>query len=236
MERKDLTIGLCDLTPEDHICFLFDSEEEHRAVIGEFVKIGIEKNEKVIYVRDARSESAILEYTERAGMDAHASVAKGQVEISGFARAYMYGSEFNPERMIRLVRNETAMALAQGWSGLRLTMEMTWLLARRPGSHRIIEYEAMANRFIYGSKRLAMCQYDRRYLKPELLLYALSTHPAVVVGGRVHDNPYYRIPPPFMKRETAGAILSHWLADIDDYNRPSVARSRTAGSESLLDF
>jgi len=223
MKPTDLTIGLWDLALEDHVCFLFDSEEQHRTVIGELLKLGMERGEKVVYVRDARSESTILEYIERAGIDAHASVAKGQLEITSFARVYMYGNEFNPERMVRLVRNETEIALAEGWSGLRLTIEMTWVLTRRPGSQRIVEYESMSTRFIRCSKCLCLCQYDCRHLRPELLLYALSTHPVVVMGGRVYDNPYYRIPPPFMKKEKAGDILNHWLTDIDSYNRPSVA-------------
>ena len=226
MEPADLTLGLRNLAPEDHICFLFDSEEEHRSVVGEFLRLGMLRDEKVIYVRDARSESTILEYIEQSRPDLDATLSNGQVEISGFAQTYMYGSEFNPERMVRLVRNETEIALAQGWSGLRFTIEMTWLLTRRPGSHRIMEYEALANRFICSSKCLAMCQYDRRYLRPELLLQALSTHPVVVMAGCVHENPYYRVSPPFMKKDAAGAILSHWLADIYSCKRSSAANSQ----------
>lgn len=214
MEPRCPPISLSDLGPKDHVCFLFDSEEDHRAVVGEFVRLGAERGEKLIYVRDARSEITIRDYLKKTGVDVEKCLAAGQLEITDFVRAYMYGSVFDPERMIRLVGNETEIALAQGWSGLRLTIEMTWVLSRRPGSERVVQYESISNRFYRRSRCLAMCQYDRRYLKPELLLNALSTHPVVAWGERVYENPFYRIPPPAIGKIPAAQILNHWLSDL----------------------
>jgi PAS domain S-box-containing protein len=39
-----------------------------------------------------------------------------------------------------------------------------------------------------------VCQYNRAQLAPEVLLAALHTHPAAIVGAAVHSNPFYEAP------------------------------------------
>ena len=74
---------------------------------------------------------------------------------------------------------------------------MSWALKGMSGSERLIEYESKLNDFFPESKCLALCQYDRRLFKPEMLLDVLATHPAVVVDTDVYQNAYYTPPSEF---------------------------------------
>jgi hypothetical protein len=58
--------------------------------------------------------------------------------------------------------------LVEGYPALRVTGEMTWALRGMPGFERLVEYEAKPNESIPGNKCLAICQYDRRCLAPEM--------------------------------------------------------------------
>jgi len=165
-----------DLKPADHLCCLYETEEEHRALLAPYLRQGLEMDEKVLYIVDAHTAETVLKYLRDDGVKVEPYLTDGQLSILTASDAYMRDRVFNPDRMIDLLRSETERALAQGYSALRVTGEMTWALRGLPGSERLIEYEAKLNRFLPGSKCLALCQYDRQRFQPDVLLDVLATH------------------------------------------------------------
>lgn len=213
MQSTCRSITLEDLGPEDHLCLLFKTEQEKHLVLLSFVQLGLKGTEKVIYVGDAHQPEAVMQQlTVDPNGDRH--VSTGQLRITNFAEVNMHGSVFDPDRMLRLLHNETAVALDEGWHGLRVAIEMTWALKGLPGSGRLVEFEAKSNAFYCRSKCLAMCLYDLRCFSPLQLLYVLATHPTVIYRQHVCDNIYYRIPQSFINRESASEILDDWLDEL----------------------
>jgi PAS domain S-box-containing protein len=196
--------------PGDHLCCLYETEEEHRAVLTTFLRQGLERGEKVLYIVDAHTAEAILGYLRDEGVDVEACLERGQFAILSRDEAYMREGVFDPEQMIALLRAETERALAEGYPALRVTGEMTWALRGLPGSERLIEYEAKLNEFFPGSQCLAICQYDRRRFDAALLLDVLRTHPIAVIGTEVYDNFYYIPPAEFLSGDRAMVELQHW--------------------------
>jgi PAS domain S-box-containing protein len=146
-------------------------------------------------------------------------LASGQLSILTVDDAYMREGIFDPDRMIALLRTETERALAEGYSALRVTGEMTWALRGLPGSERLIEYETRLNEFFPGSKCLAICQYDRRRFDPAVLLEVLRTHPIAVVGTEVYDNLYYIPPAGLLGGDLPAAELRHWAQNLAEHKR-----------------
>ena len=193
-----------DLKPGDHLCCIYESEEEHRAVLTPYLIQGLERREKVLYIVDAHTAEAVLDYLRERALDVDSFLASGQLAILTRADAYLRDGRFDPDRMLDLLRSETERALAEGWTALRVTGEMTWALRGEPGSERLIEYESRLNEFFPGSRCLAICQYDRRRFAPEVLLDVLHTHPFVLLGTRLFDNSYYLPPAAFLGDRAAG--------------------------------
>jgi len=215
--RSVRSIG--DLGPGDHLCCLYETEEEHRAVLTPFLRQGLERGEKVLYIVDARGAETVLGYLRDDGLDPESYLASGQLTILTADEAYLKQGVFDPDGMIALLRTETEGALAEGYAALRVTGEMTWALRGLPGSQRLIEYEAKLNEFFPGSNCLAICQYDRRAFGPELLLDVLCTHPVAVVGTEVYDNLYYMPPADFLNDEPLAAQLRHWVQNLAERKR-----------------
>lgn len=211
-ERQILTIA--ELQHGDHLCFIYETEEEHRAVITPFLRRGLEGGEKVLYIVDSRTAGAILDYLRRDGVKVDEFLARGQLSLLSSNDAYLKGGVFDPEAMIATLRAETARAVSEGYSALRVTGEMTWALRGLPGSDRLIEYETRLNRFFPGSRCLGICQYDRRRFAPEILLDILRTHPFVVIGAAVHRNLYYVPVEEITQANRPAAELRRWLANL----------------------
>jgi len=199
---------IADLKPGDHLCCIYETEEEHRAVLTPFLRQGLERGEKVIYIADERIAEAVLDYLRDDGLDPQPYLERGQLIILTRDDAYLRDGFFDPDGMIALLREETERALAEGYAALRVTGEMTWALRGLPGSGRLIDYEAKLNEFFPGSRCLAICQYDRRRFPPDVLLEVLRTHPVVMIGTEVYDNFYYKPP------ESAAAELERWIENL----------------------
>ena len=177
-----------DVKPGDHIAWLYETEERHRAVLTPFLRQGLEGSEKVLYIVDSHTIETILGYLRDAGLNVEPYLASGQLTILTCDKTYIREGIFDPERMIAFLLAETERALAEGYTALRSSGEMTWALRGLPGSQRLIEYEARLNGFVPGSKCLLICQYNRWRFGSKVLLDALRTHPRSVVGNVLYDD------------------------------------------------
>jgi PAS domain S-box-containing protein len=206
--------GIIDPEPGDHFCCIYETDEEHRAVITPFLRRGLEEGEKALYIVDSRTAETILAYLREDGMDVESFLSKGQLVILTFDESYMREAAFDPDAMIALMRAETKKALHEGYSALRVTGEMTWALKGLSGSEKLMEYEAKLNKFFPGSQCMAICQYDMRRFDPLILLDVLNTHPIAVIGTEIFDNFYYMPPEDFSGLGPAAARLRSRLRNL----------------------
>lgn len=190
-----------DLAPGDHLFCLYGTEEDRRALLVPFVRHGLERGEKVLYV-DAQTAEAVFRYMREDGLEPRTFIDSGQLAIFGPERPSRADGTFNPDAMIALIAQETESALARGFTALRVIGEMTWTLRGSVTSKMLIEFESKATALLSETKCTGLCLYDRRQFAPCILLDALAAHPAATAGVSVHDN-IFRLPP----REFLGAIL-----------------------------
>lgn len=69
------------LKPGDHLCVLYETEEEHKSVITPFLRAGLENNEKVLYIVDVRTSQAVIDYLREDGLDVNSYLKSGQLSI-----------------------------------------------------------------------------------------------------------------------------------------------------------
>jgi hypothetical protein len=200
----------------DHYCGIYRTDDDHRAIIVDYIREGVRKHEKMFYILNIQTAAQLKATLAAAAIDADALVTKGQLMILTAKEAYLRDGQFEPDRMIALLREETDKALDEGYAALRATGEMTWALAGEPGSERLVEYESMLNEFFPTSKCYAVCQYDRRRFDAEMLLDILHTHPKVLFGREGFDNrEMYFVPNrAFVGGNRQDVVLDTWLKNL----------------------
>jgi hypothetical protein len=229
----ELEQRLSDLEPGDHLCFIYNTEEESRALLASFVRQGLERNEKVLYVVDSHTAEQVHNYLQDDGIEVWLYGRTGQLRILTADEVYTREGFFDPDGMISLLRKETERAVDDGYSALRITGEMTWALRELPGSERLIEYEAKLNDFFHGSKCLAICQYERPKFEAMLLLDVLGTHPLVVIGTEILDN-FNCVPSKkFSGPDAEAAKLNSWLNNLVKRKRAEEALRESKEKESV---
>jgi hypothetical protein len=75
---------------------------------------------------------------------------------------------------------------------------MTWALSNLPGVDELFSYEAKLNRLLPRFPQVVLCLYELDRFDGEVLVDVLKTHPKVLLGGILLDNPYYLEPEEFL--------------------------------------
>jgi hypothetical protein len=213
-EHNTTAANLNKLSPGDHTCGLYRTEEDIRSLMFHFVQQGVERGEKICYILNAHSAAELMDVLTQGGLNPQALIDKGQLVLLTSKEAYMREREFHPDRMVALLAEETDKAIAEGYSALRATGEMTWALAGEPGSERLIEYEAKLNDFFVNSRCLGVCQYDMRRFDAELLLEVLHTHPRVMLDMQPYDNTNAYYVPGQLNEARESKMLHQWLKNL----------------------
>jgi KaiC/GvpD/RAD55 family RecA-like ATPase len=164
--------------PPNHICSIRDAAPEDLGFVTSYIRQGVRKNERVVYIQETHSRDLILEHLGAAGLDAPALLASGQLRILTPDETYLQGGAFDPHAMIELLRASIEEALRDGYTGLRGLGEATWILRGAPGCYRLVEYEHMVNEVLQGAPATALCLYDARRFSPDILTEVARAHAA----------------------------------------------------------
>jgi hypothetical protein len=211
-----MTTAIQQMKAGDHYCGIYRTDADHHALILDFIRDGIARHEKMFYIVNLHTGASLRGLLERGGVDVDALMRKGQLVILTAKEAYLKEGEFDPDKMVALLKSETQKALGEGYAALRVTGEMTWALTGEPGSERLVEYESKLNEFFPDSKCYAICQYDRRRFDSEVLLDILHTHPKVMCGTEGFDNErmYFVPPKAFLGTDRQSGVLDRWLENL----------------------
>lgn len=177
----------------DHICSISDTEEQQLITAATYLTDGIERGERCVYVAETRAVLQRFDVALQAtGLDAALLMARGALIELTHAEAHLIGGRFDCERTLAMIDDAIRQAIADGFSGLRMCGDMSWLLLDAPGSTEVASYEARLNQVFANTRSAAMCQYNRRRLPGPLINMALTTHPTAVVAGQHKFNPFFQ--------------------------------------------
>lgn len=203
MDRSDeLGRELKRLRQGDHLCHFYETATAVEAMVVPFFQDGLARNERCLFIADDANAHQTTQMLARAGVDAKREIERGALRILTTREAYLPAGRFEPLAMLEKLERETDDALAAGFSGLRGSGDMAWVLGPHAGTDQLIMYEAVLNDVASRRQFLGVCRYDLRLFPPSLLQDVLRVHPSVVIGSLVCPSAYYE--PPRMALGEAG--------------------------------
>ncbi|HZY30019.1 MAG TPA: PAS domain S-box protein, partial [Candidatus Methylomirabilis sp.] len=212
---SDLERQITELKPGHHLCLIYEDVAQQMAAIVPFVRTGLARGERCLYIADHSTTREVAAALAAAGVDVQRERERGALVLLTKRETYLRGGRFEPEAMIALLRQALEEALAAGFTGLRATGEMTWALGPEVGCDRLIEYEATLNTFLPGARALAICQYDRRRFPPAIMRDVLRTHPVAILGDQVCQNLYYESPDLVLGQISEAERVNRMIANLE---------------------
>lgn len=178
-----------------HVCAFFNSREQEYDVLNPFFKEAVDQGEKNLHIVDPALIDDHRARLAASGIDAQGCEACGQLQLLPWDEAYLDESgKFDKDRMLAAVDHLTGTGREAGYSRLRIMGNMNWVFGDTPGSSDVIEYEAEVNEVLARNRQPAVCVYDMAKLSGGLMMDLLRTHPLTLIGGVVHENPFFTPP------------------------------------------
>jgi MEDS: MEthanogen/methylotroph, DcmR Sensory domain len=201
MTKRDPDVHLAGkmLAERRHACAFFNSREEEHRVLLPFIKETVDQGEKSIFLVDPEYQPEHLHWLEQSGIDADALRQRGQIEIRPWEEAYLRGGRFSQDAMLSLIEELYAASNANGFSQARLWASMEWALQDRPGVADLVEYEARLNYVLPKYDHITVCVYDLAKFSASVIMDVVRTHPLVIIGGILQENPFYVPPDEFLR-------------------------------------
>ncbi len=190
----ELERRIARLRQGDHLCLIYRSAAEQTAALIPYLKAGFAAGERCLFVGHGTSGRRLEHALVEAGVDVTGECDRGALVFVTRRDTWLPGGRFDPGTMMDMLRQAEQQALDDGFSGLRATWNMGWLLEGTTGADRLREYEAHLNRFLAGSRTCALCRYSREGSSADTIQDALHTHPLAVLGDQICPNAYYEPP------------------------------------------
>jgi len=185
----------------DHVCTLFASAQEQLQAAVEYIRGGLSRGERCLYVCCEHELDEFRTALKQADIAVEAEEARGALVLLTKHDGHLKGGSFDPDRMIEMLDQAVKDALQAGFTGLCAAGDMSWLLDGAPGSEKLAEYEARLNRFYETNRALGLCLYNLGSMPPAALDDCLATHRYVRVEGPILlSNPFYELPEEAMRR------------------------------------
>jgi hypothetical protein len=180
----------------------FNNREEEFRVLLPFVRDGLERGEKIVHTIDPEHRREHLEWLAAGGIDVATLLQDGRFELRTWSETHLLDGYFDQHRTLKLFEGVVKNAKRQGFPRTRFVTHMEWALKDERQITDLLEYEARANE-IWESQEGAInpviCTYDLTKFGGDVVVDVMRSHPMIIIGGILQENPFYVPPKNFLE-------------------------------------
>jgi hypothetical protein len=197
-DGRAISIGQSEFRCPCHACAFFNSRDEEYDLLLPFAKDGYDAGDRIFHIVAKERRDERRTRLASSGIDLDKAESAGQLEIRVWEEAYLRGNRFDQHAMLALAESVLQESRDKGFPVTRLWANMEWALEDFPGVHDIVEYEARANKFLPHYPAFVVCTYDLSKFSAPVVMDIMRTHPQVIIGGILQENPFYVPPDEFL--------------------------------------
>lgn len=188
-----VSLGITDeLFPVgSHICQIYCEDAERETVLVNFLRSGIQANERVCCVTEQNRESTLKEYLGNSDVHMSDSNRSGALVLLTTEETYFESGIFDPDRTLGLLVSYHSESLDHGYAAARAIGGVSSDIRHVPGGSRLLEYEMKLSSLLKDHPVTTLCQYDARSFDGATIMDLLKLHPLLIIRGAVVHNPFY---------------------------------------------
>lgn len=167
--------GVAQVPFGTHMCHFYRDREELVAALVPFFVAGVRNNERCMWVtaEPLNSADARLEL-QKAGIDVDAATRSGALTIRDYSQWYTAAEGLKSDQVSRFWLAEEERALAQGYSGLRISGNVSFLTPETWPD--FMDYEEVVHHAFEGRRILSLCSYHAQRCGPAEVLDVVRRH------------------------------------------------------------
>jgi anti-anti-sigma regulatory factor len=192
MVAVDAGTQVTDLSVNDHACLTYGEAEELFDLTAAFVRDGLAGGRKVMWLSDAAPEQAVQELSRR-GIPVEPVIADGRMLAVPCEGRLLTGQAFAADKALDWLAGQMAGCRREGFTGLRVAVDMGWALRPVTGVEQLPGFEAALAAALGGTAVSVLCQYDRERFDPVTLASVAGFHTRSVAAATYHADAVLRI-------------------------------------------
>lgn len=181
-----------------HICAFFNGIDEEHRVLRSFFKEGFERGDKAFHIVDPELREEHLRRLAEAGIEVDRAMSTGQLEIRRWQDAYLRDGRFDQDAMLALLEEVLQSGAAAGFPLTRFVSRVEAGLIDKAGVESWLEYETRVNYVVPKYDDPVICVYDLAKFSAAMVMDMLRTHPVLIVGEVLQENPFFVPPDQFL--------------------------------------
>ncbi|MFB6236158.1 MAG: MEDS domain-containing protein [Halopenitus sp.] len=209
----------------DHAALLYESRAEQFDAVAAFLREGIERDERCLYIAAEHSRPEVLAELRERDVDVDWAVDEDLLTTLTPAETYHRTGEFDEDAMLEFWEDAIeATRTDADATGLRAAAEMDWVLDSATTNEELTDYEAVLNPvFETDSDPAVLCQYDRDRFPADVLEDVVRTHPKLASGKQVSWNVYYTPPERYFAPTDPAAKVDRMLDTVHERSEAKTA-------------
>jgi len=182
-----------------HVCAFFNNDEEQYRVLLPFIKDGFACGDKAVHIVNPDQHADHLRRLAAVGIDAIAAQQRGQFELLTETETYLRDGRFDQDRMLATFEQLASGNATGGYPLSRIVCRTDWAAEGRSHVDDLIEFESRVNDVWSRHDDAVICVYNLAKFGGDTVIDIMRTHPMVIIGGILQQNPFYVPPDEFLQ-------------------------------------
>jgi hypothetical protein len=169
--------GARGLGLHDHVCWSYEDAAAFRRHARDFLIDGLALGQRVCYIGEGPAHALAAELGESEGLDR--ALRHGTAQVTSIWDVYRPDDVIEPEAQVAAYVSTTEQALADGFAGLRVAVDVTALVRKPAQLDAVARYEHLVDHYMAAQPFAALCGYDRSELGDQAVAEVACMHPTV---------------------------------------------------------
>jgi len=204
----------------DHSVLLYEHEKDTILPLVSFIKSSLKRGEKCLYIKGDTNTELLKNKLENEVENFKKYINTKQLQFLTKEETYSLSDNFKADRMINKIKRISSEAKNEGYTGLSITGELSWVLNFENGDKELIKYEVKLNDEIFDNYPvIALCRYNIHKFDKKIIRSIIELHEYIIWEKKLQENPYYIEPAGFIENKKVEYEIKTWLKNINEYKK-----------------
>src|SRR6056297_1191773 len=188
LENKNMTYrGLPEIPVGSHLALFFSNEDELKDMVCPLLEREMDKNRRVMYIRNGVDVEWIKDCIENYNPDKHERFLKAWTATDISLRR----NGFTPRTLLELLQSESDKSSDEELSALTIMLEVTNVLMQLFLEGRFMDFFITLQAHLAMTTNRFIFQYNLSKLDKRVLHMIMTEHPCLLYDNRIEFNPFY---------------------------------------------
>ena len=176
----------------DHSVLLYENESETIEPIISYIKSSLKRGEKCIYIEGDADTDLLIKKLKSETDNFDKLIKDKKLQFLSADETYALSDQFEADKMIKYLKELSCLAIKDGYSGISITGELSWILNFDNSKEELIKYETNLNDEVFDNYPVvALCRYNINKFDKRIIRFVIESHKYIIWNNKLQDNPLY---------------------------------------------